>query len=315
MERTLVPRAGIPAYLFPMYPPTSLRGILSLGSAVLRSLLVLLRTRPTVTLATGGYVSVPGAVASWLLRVPVVVYLPDVVPGKAVSWLVPLAHRIAVTAEDSRRYLPPHKTVVTGYPVREPFLHLSQEVARDHFGLPSEAKVVCVFGGSLGARAINEALAACLRDVLQYAYVIHVAGRERLPEAEAAAADLPDQLRVRYHLFPYLHDEEMAGALAAADLAVARSGASTLGEMPAAGTPAVLVPLPDPAVHQYENAGYLSSRGAAIILPNQELDRLPLVMRDLLGDSNRLAQMARAARELFRPDAAESIAALVEEAA
>ncbi len=310
-----MPRAGIPSYLFPMYPPGTARGILSLAAAAVRSLLVLLRSRPRVTFATGGYVSVPAACASWLLRIPLVVYLPDVVPGKAVSWLVPLADRIAVTADDSLRYLPRAKTVVTGYPVREPFLRASRESGRKRFGLPDDATVVCVFGGSLGARSLNEALAACLSDVLRRAYVIHVCGEQRLAEASDAAAALPPDRHSRYLLVPYLHDLEMAAALAAADLAVARGGASVLGEIPATGTPALLVPLPDRAVHQRENAEYLARNGAAVILENQDLDRLPATLDALLGDPARLRQMATAARTLFRPDAAAAIAGIIEEVA
>lgn len=314
LERDLVPRAGIPAYLFPMYPPGSLRGIVSLATATLRSLLILLRSRPRVTFATGGYVSVPAAVASWLFRVPLVVYLPDVVPGKAVSWLVPFANRIAVTAADSLRYLPNEKTVVTGYPVRESFLEATRRSGRTLFGIPDDATVLCVFGGSLGARSLNEALAACLPAVLRRAHVIHVCGQQRLEEATAAAT-LPADLRSRYLLVPYLHDSEMAEALAAADLAVARSGASVLGEMPATETPSVLVPLPDPAVHQRENAEYLAQNGAAVVLANQDLGQLPALLDALLGDPARLARMAAAARTLSRPDAAAAIAQLIEETA
>jgi UDP-N-acetylglucosamine--N-acetylmuramyl-(pentapeptide) pyrophosphoryl-undecaprenol N-acetylglucosamine transferase len=295
-----------------MYPPGSVRGILSLAAATARSLLVLLRSRPRVSFATGGYVSVPAAVASWLLRIPLVVYLPDVVPGKAVSWLVPLADRIAVTAVDSLPYLPRNKTVVTGYPVREAFLEASRESGRKHFDIPENATVLCVFGGSLGARSLNEALAASLDTVLLRAYVIHVCGEQRLEEASAAAASLPPDLRSRYLLFPYLHDTEMAAALSASNLAVARSGASVLGELPATGTPAVLVPLPDPAVHQRENAEYLSRNGAAVILPNQDLDQLPALLDALLGDPTRLARMADAARALSRRDAAAAIARVIE---
>lgn len=310
-----MPRAGIPAYLFPMYPPGSPRGIVSLATAALRSLLILLRSRPRVTFATGGYVSVPAAVASWLLRVPLVVYLPDVVPGKAVSWLVPLANRIAVTAGDSLRYLPNEKTVVTGYPVRESFLEATRRTGRTLFGIPDDATVLCVFGGSLGARSLNEALAASLPAVLRRAHVIHVCGQQRLEEATAAAATLPADLRSRYLLVPYLHDSEMAEALAAADLAIARSGASVLGEMPATGTPSVLVPLPDPAVHQGENAEYLAQHGAAVVLANHDLGQLPALLDALLGDPARLARMAAAARTLSRPDAASAIARVIEDTA
>jgi UDP-N-acetylglucosamine--N-acetylmuramyl-(pentapeptide) pyrophosphoryl-undecaprenol N-acetylglucosamine transferase len=144
---------------------------------------------------------------------------------------------------------------------------------------------------------------------------VHVCGEARLAEAERAAAGLPASLRLRYHLFPYLRDEEMAHMLAAADLALCRSGASVLGELPATGTPAVLVPFPDPAVHQRENADSLAKQGAAVVLPEVDLSQLPYVIIPLLDDSSRLQAMAQAARTAFRPDAAAAIAALIEDVA
>lgn len=316
MERTLVPPSGIPVYLLPMAPPGSPRGIALLAVAAMRCLPLVLRLRPRVTIATGGYACVPAALASWLARVPVVLFLPDVVPAKAVRALVPLARRVAAPTEDSLAYLPAEKTVVTGYPLREAFRDLSPERGRQRFGIPSGATVLCVFGGSLGARAINQALASCLPVLLAGNHVIHVCGRERLSEAEAAAADLGADARSRYHLFPYLEAEEMASALAAADLVLSRSGASLLGELPAAGTPAVLVPLPLSGVIQRANAEFLARHGAAVILDEQDLPtELDGVLRVLLADRGRLVAMAAACRALYRPDAAERIADLALEVA
>ena len=316
MERELVPRAGIPCYLFPMAPPTSLRGLVLLALATVRTALVLLRTRPAVTFATGGYVSAPVSLASWMLRIPLVLFLPDVVPGKAVAWLVPLARRIAVSTEDALASLPADKVSVTGYPVRESFGHTSRAAGREHLGLPADATVLCVFGGSQGARSINQALSACLPDLLTRYHVVHVCGPQRLAEAQAAAANLPADHRARYHLYGYLHDQEMADALAAADLAVCRSGASVLGELPAAGTPAVLVPFPDPAVHQEENAEYLVRQGAAVALRDEDLlIQLGEVLEGLLSDRERLGEMGGACSALARPQAAAKIAAMIREAA
>ena len=99
LERQLVPRTGIGYILFPMAPPQSVRGVALQALAMARCVALILRARPRVTFATGGYVSAPAAVASWLLRVPVVLFLPDVVPGRAVAWLVPLARRSATVSD------------------------------------------------------------------------------------------------------------------------------------------------------------------------------------------------------------------------
>jgi UDP-N-acetylglucosamine--N-acetylmuramyl-(pentapeptide) pyrophosphoryl-undecaprenol N-acetylglucosamine transferase len=314
MERSLVPPTGIRYFLVPMAPPTSPRGVVLLATATLRSLLVLLRVRPRVTVATGGYASTPAALASWLLRIPVVLFLPDVFPGKAVSWLAPLARKIAVTSEVTQKHFPPGKAVVTGYPLRESFVQPSRERGRHRFGLPNDATVLCVFGGSQGARHINQAVARHLPELLLRYHVLHICGEQRLPEAEAATETLSAEARARYGLFPYLHDEDMADALAASDLAVCRAGASVLGELPAAATPAILVPLPQVTVHQRENAEYLAERGAAVILDDGKVDHeLGPLMGRLLADRGGLASMASAASRLARPHATEAIIDLIEQ--
>lgn len=312
LERDLVPRSGTPGFYFPMRPPGSPQGIALLAMATVRCLILILRTRPLVTFATGGYVSVPASVASWLLRVPLVLFLPDVVPGRAVRWLVPLARIIAVSSEDARRRLPADKVVVTGYPVREAFTRATRLTGRQRFEIPDEEVVLSVLGGSQGARSINEALGPCLEQLLSRYHVIHVSGPQRYEEARALAERLPADRRERYHLFPYLHEEEMADALAAADLVLCRSGASVLGELPAAGAPGLLVPFPDPAVHQRENAEYLARYGAAMILKNEDLSsRLCDVLGRLLADRVGLACMAFASRVLGRRNAAGAIAEIV----
>jgi UDP-N-acetylglucosamine--N-acetylmuramyl-(pentapeptide) pyrophosphoryl-undecaprenol N-acetylglucosamine transferase len=316
MERNLVPGSGIPCFLLPMSASRSPRGIFVLALAFIRSLIILLRTRPRATLATGGYVSAPVGLASWLLRVPLVLFLPDLVPGKSGAWLAPFARRIAVATEDSLPYLPAQKTVVTGYPVRAPFFEASRDAGRRLFGIPPDARVLCVFGGSQGSRSINAAVAAALPYLLQKYLVLHISGPDRYPEAQAAAEGLSPEIGGRYQLFPYLDAFKMAEALAAADLAICRSGASVLGEIAATGTPAILVPLPERGVHQYENAEFLARAGAAMVVNDDELaQQLTELVDLLLGNPNRLSDMADACRRLARPDAARDIADLVWEAA
>ncbi len=312
MERTLVPPTGTPTFLFAMAPPTSWRGLL-LVAATARTLWLFRRLRPRVTFATGGYVSAPAALASWLCRVPVVLFLPDIVPGRAVSWLAPLSRVIAVSAAGSRRSLPRHKVVVTGYPVRPEFLTASRQAGRRRLGISPEATMLCVFGGSQGSRAINTGLAGCLPALLDRYDVVHICGRERMDEAmAAAAATLSPEQQARYVLYPYLDGAAMADCLAAADLALCRSGASTLGELPVTATPAVLVPFPDPAVHQQENAEYLADHGAAIVVADAELpERLSNVLFTLLGDRARLQHMAENCAALARPDAAGALGELL----
>jgi UDP-N-acetylglucosamine--N-acetylmuramyl-(pentapeptide) pyrophosphoryl-undecaprenol N-acetylglucosamine transferase len=231
-----------------------------------------------------------------------------------VAWLAPLSRRIAVTSEVTEQHFPPGKAVVTGYPLRDSFMHPSRAAGRERFRLPGDAIVLCVFGGSQGARHINQAVARHLPSLLGPYHVIHVCGEQRLPEAEEAAADMAPESRARYQLFPYLQEDDMAGALAAADLAVCRAGASVLGELPATKTPAILIPLPQATVHQRENAEYLADRGAAVILDDGKVDaELGSLIEDLLADRARLASMTAASAALARPHASEAIVALIDE--
>jgi UDP-N-acetylglucosamine--N-acetylmuramyl-(pentapeptide) pyrophosphoryl-undecaprenol N-acetylglucosamine transferase len=147
-----------------------------------------------------------------------------------------------------------------------------------------------------------------LEALLLVAQAIHVSGRLDAEWVRARRAALPELWQARYRVYDYLH-EEMMDALLAADLAVSRAGASTLGEFPAAGLPAVLVPYPHAGAHQWANARYLAEAGAAVALADADLGTalIPTVL-DLLADSDRRAAMSRAARALARPDAAQRVA-------
>jgi UDP-N-acetylglucosamine--N-acetylmuramyl-(pentapeptide) pyrophosphoryl-undecaprenol N-acetylglucosamine transferase len=270
------------------------------------------RERPAALFATGGYASVPVALAAWALRVPILVYLPDIEPGLAVRVIARLATRVAVTVEDSRFYFRRQsdacKVVVTGYPVRAEFHGLCRAEARVALGLALDEQVLLVMGGSTGARSINYALSEVLERVLELAQVVHVSGELDWPWVQERREALPEALGGRYHAFPYLH--EMGAALAAADLAVCRAGASTLGELPLFGLPAVLVPYPHAWRYQRVNAEWLSGRGAAVVLDDDLLRRdLLFTVRDVLADREQLTRMRERSRALAHPDAAERLAA------
>lgn len=284
---------------------------LALGTAEAWRLLG--RFRPRAVLATGGYASVPVSVAARLRGVPLVLYLPDVHPGWAVRFLAKLARRIAVTSEGSLRSLPRRKACVTGYPVRPAFFAQDRCTARRQLGFPAELPLLLVTGATQGAQAINAAVFAALPALLPRCAVLHQTGEAGLAEAERQAVALPDKLRERYRPVAYL--DEMPAAMAAADLAVMRAGASSLAEPPAAGLPAILVPGRFAGAHQRANAAFMAKRGAALMLEEELLPRLAETVLGLLDDPKRLCAMREAARALARPDAAQAIAALVLEAA
>jgi UDP-N-acetylglucosamine--N-acetylmuramyl-(pentapeptide) pyrophosphoryl-undecaprenol N-acetylglucosamine transferase len=317
MEAGLVTRAGIQ---FKSISTGPLRGrrpwetalnVGKIGLGIFQALALMSSFKPDVVLATGGYVCVPVVMAAWMRRVPSLIYLPDVSPGMAIKFLSRFTTRLAVTFEEARRYLPANKVVVTGYPVRPELQVVSHAKGRQRLNLPENDKVLVIIGGSRGARSINDAIAASLEDFLKITHVVHVCGDgpKDYPELERLRQNLPDNLRSRYQLYPYLH-EEMGAALAAADLVVSRSGASVLGEFPAFGLPSILVPYPYAGAHQELNARSLVDHNAAILLKDGELaaGRLLEVVRELLNDETMLPKMRNSAQALARPEAARTIA-------
>ena len=311
--RAGLPFAGIPAGgLHGLAPWRAARNLVKLALGFFAALRLGRRRRPDVLFVTGGYASVPVALAAWALRVPILLYLPDIEPGLAVRFIARLATRIGVTVEDSRAFLPARKVVVTGYPVRPEFAGIERAAARAALGLPDGEAVMLAFGGSTGARSINQAVAENVEGLLEVGHVVHISGERDWPWVAARADVLPAPARGRYHPYPYLHGTAMGQALAAADLAVCRAGASTLGELPYFGLPAVLVPYPYAWRYQRVNAEWLASRGAAVILEDARLkDELVPTVRSLLEDSAHLSEMRERARALARPDAAQRLAELL----
>lgn len=313
MEAGLVQRAGIP---FCDIPAAGLHGVgwrnlpgnlLKLARGFFAARRVLRQFRAEALFFTGGYLAAPMSLAGW--RLPQLLYVPDIEPGLALKFLARRATSIAVTAEETRLFLPPSKKVtVTGYPTRPALREWLPAAGREKLGLQDERPALLVFGGSKGAHSINAALLANLAALLEKAQIVHISGELDWPLVEAARQTLPPELAARYHPFAYLH-EEMGAALAAADLVVSRAGASSLGEFPLFGLPAVLVPYPYAWRYQKVNAQYLVSRGAAFLLEDAALnDTLAPTVLSLLGDPPRLERMRAAMRSLAAPDAAARIA-------
>ncbi len=266
------------------------------------------RRRPAVLFLTGGYLAAPVGLAAWLLRVPIVVYVPDIEPGLALRLVSRLAARILVTVESARRYYGSGAGVmVTGYPVRAEMEEVLKAGAPPRAA--SDRPTVLVFGGSRGARSINRALEKVLPELLQEVDVIHISGEVNWGETNEARERLPEEGQTHYRAFPHLPAREMAQALRAADLVVSRAGASTLGEFPLFGLPAVLVPYPHAWRYQKMNADYLVERGAAVTLNDEDLDvGLLEAVRGVLRDWTGLEAMRSAARSLAVPGAARRIA-------
>ncbi|UCG23114.1 MAG: UDP-N-acetylglucosamine--N-acetylmuramyl-(pentapeptide) pyrophosphoryl-undecaprenol N-acetylglucosamine transferase, partial [Chloroflexota bacterium] len=260
---------------------------------------IMARFMPDVLFMTGGYVNGPVAAAAWLRRIPALIYLLDIEPGMAIRRLSRLAEIVAATTEASKGYFPAGKVVVTGYPIREQLreaVTIGREEALRQFDLFPGRKTLLVTGGSRGARSINRALMGILPELLDTVQVVHLSGTLDWPEVQANAERLSEEQRPYYRPYPFLH-RRMGAAFRSADLVLARAGASMLGECPAFGLPAILVPYPYAWRYQRVNAEYLVERGAAIMLADERLsDQLLPTMSDVAHDSDRLELLAAASR-------------------
>jgi len=313
VEEELVTQAGLPLTTIPaggvrgLAPWRVAANLVKLGHGFKAAQGIVRRFAPDVVLVTGGYVCTPVALAAWRRQVPILIYLPDLEPGLAIRALSRLATRVAVSFPEASRFFSKDQVFVSGYPVREAFLEADKATAREFFQLDAHAPTLVVFGGSRGARSINRAVSAVLEPLLDTCQVIHVCGRLDAAAMNARQEGLSPTLKARYRLYDYLHDLPLA--LAAADLAVARAGAATLGEFPALGLPGILVPYPFAGAHQQVNADFLVQHGAALKIADTDLAAklLPTVAA-LLRDPQRLAEMARNAHNLFQPAAAARIA-------
>jgi UDP-N-acetylglucosamine--N-acetylmuramyl-(pentapeptide) pyrophosphoryl-undecaprenol N-acetylglucosamine transferase len=319
LESRLLPPTGYPTTLLPgrgIQRRLTLANVGAIGGlliAVARALRLVRSLRPAVVIAVGGYASVAVGLAAVLHRVPIVVAEQNQVPGAANRLLARFARVAAVSFPGTA--LP--RAVVTGNPIRAGISALDPERdrggAKRAFGTSGDRRLILVMGGSLGARRINEAVQQALpywRERTDLS-VHHVVGQR---DWDAASASAPLEVgHLEHRMVAY--EDDMEAALAAADLAVCRPGSSTCFELAAAALPAILVPSPYvTADQQTGNARYLTNAGAAVLVPDSELDgrRLVAEVDALLGDDARLAAMGCAAHRLARPAAATDIAALAE---
>ena len=321
LEAELVPPAGIP---FRRLLVRSLRSTgrdvhllldpLRLAASVPQAAWLLARRRPDAVFTTGGYVAIPVLVAARLLRIPVVLWDGNVVPGRSVRATARLAGAVAVSDPRTCAALAAGRCYQTGTPIRDPRA-IDREAARERLGFPPGDRLLLVFGGSQAVRRFNAAVAEALPRLVERCAVLHVTGDAGYGEALAVGASLPPGRRARYRPVPFLADE-MSAALAAADLVVGRAGASTLAECAAFAVPLVCVPYPHAAGHQRANAEAYAATGAARLVDDEAFDAAALLdAARLLDDPAAHLAMSAAARDAGRPGAADAVATLVAAAA
>jgi UDP-N-acetylglucosamine--N-acetylmuramyl-(pentapeptide) pyrophosphoryl-undecaprenol N-acetylglucosamine transferase len=289
-----------------------------LGRAI-RDATVLLRTRrPRVVVSVGGYASLPAVLAARRLRIPIVVVSYDRRPGRASQ----LAARFAVASAVAFPGSGLPRARLTGAPLRRAVLEVDpardRPAAREALDLPPERFVVLAAGGSLGSAVLNDAVRGfvALSEERGDLAVRHVVGKRFLTDEDATAAAGPARDGILYTVVGY--EERMPLAYAAADLVVARAGASTVAELAAIGVPSILVPWPGAAAdHQTDNARSLAAVGAAVLLPESQLTpgRLASEIEQLRADPSTLPAMAAAARAAGEIHHSGRLPLLIEEVA
>jgi UDP-N-acetylglucosamine--N-acetylmuramyl-(pentapeptide) pyrophosphoryl-undecaprenol N-acetylglucosamine transferase len=321
LEAELVPPAGIPLRLLAL---RSLRSTgrdvhlvldpLRLAASLPQVLWAFLRRRPEAVFTTGGYVAIPVLIAARLLRIPVVLWEGNVVPGRSVRATARLAGAVAVTDSRTCAALSAGRCYETGTPIRD-LRSIDREAARERLGIPAGDRLLLVFGGSQAVRRFNAAVIEALPGLVERCTTLHVTGDEGYAAALAAREALPPERRARYRPVPFLGDE-MTAALASADLVVGRAGASTLAECAAFALPLICVPYPHAAGHQRVNAEAYAATGAARLVEDAAFDAAALLDASrVLEDPAAHLRMSAAARAAARPGAAAAVATLVAAAA
>jgi UDP-N-acetylglucosamine--N-acetylmuramyl-(pentapeptide) pyrophosphoryl-undecaprenol N-acetylglucosamine transferase len=279
--------------------------------AAVDTLRVLAKRRPDIVIGVGGFASGPMVALAALFGYPTMLLEQNALPGMANRLLARVVRAAAVNFESALAFFP-RTGFVAGNPVRPEFFPAQNEEANDRFNRPRDAARVLIFGGSQGAHAINVAMvetAPWLAASGIRLAIAHQTGERDLDLVRDAYQRAGLQARVE--AFIYEIDREMK----AADVVICRAGATTLAELAASGTPAILVPLPTAADdHQRHNAEVFAKAGAAVVIAQAEVKTaLPGMLDAVVSDVDRRRRMSQAARSLARPDAAARIADRVEQ--
>jgi len=276
---------------------------------------------PDLIFSKGGFGSIPGVTAGWVLRVPIFLHESDVAPGLANRFLSRFSLEIFVSFPKTE-WFPPRKMIFVGNPIRREILEGSSQIAKKLFKLQGLKPVILILGGSQGAQRINDKILEILSELLTNFELIHQCGEKNFKEVRAEAkVVITEDLERYYHLSPFLKEEELKHAYQAADLIVSRAGSGSIFEIAAVEKPSILIPLPEAAQdHQVKNAYSYAENGACLVMeeanftPRFFLEKLkyffPQPVRDeaKLQRSEELEKMQKSAKEFAKPLAAKIIA-------
>lgn len=321
VEKNLVEKAGIPFTGFEVsgfdrsHPLTLLKGLRKLSHSANQAGRWFLDIKPSAVVVFGGYACLPAGRAAKSLHVPLVIHEQNSVMGMANDYLSKSASAVALTyASAGRNIKDQSKVFVTGNPVRRSVLEATKEEGRKYLGISEDATVLLVFGGSLGARHINTAVALMKNDLLALdnVYVVHITGPKEY-ETVCNELNLTEDEKKRYIVKGY--EDNMGAVMAASDLIVSRAGASSLAEISARCIPSILIPFPfATADHQTANAREYVQRGAAALISDDkvESEEFSNTVFGLLKDPGLREDMKAAAATFETGNAAGRLADVVE---
>ncbi len=277
---------------------------------ILQAIVDVFRIFPDIVVGKGGYGSLPALVAARLFNIPVLIHESDTVPGRVNQWAGKFARRISVSFSEAGAYFPSDKVAHTGNPIRRALLEGVGDASLLH--LSGETKVIALFGGSLGAVHLNDALITILPKLLDHYEVIHQTGKNNFEDIRARTGVLLDHhpFAGRYHPFPYLSTEMMRATGLVSDLIISRAG-STIFEIASFGKPSILIPIAESnGDHQRENAYVYMQHGATLVIEEENLQ--PAILLDevvkILDNRERYKHLKDAALRFAKNDAAEVIA-------
>lgn len=319
IEAKAAPAAGIPikfinACGISLQPVEFIKFLINNSLGLFQALSVFNSFKPNFVLASGGFVSAPVVAAAALKGIPSILMESNVLPGKTNRLLSRWAKKVLVSFEESRKYLPKGKVIVTGNPIRKEIMERTREEGCKILNLSPEKFTLLITGASQGAKSINEAVLEALPQWDgQDRQIIHLVGRKNYEEVQKVAGEAVSDFNAEYRCIDYT--EDMASVFAVADLVIARSGASTMSEITAKGIPAILIPYPFAADnHQEKNARLVEEHGGAVVIPDKEVkEKLKDRVISLAENKEVLRRMSDAMRSLGKPEALENIMRELEE--
>lgn len=282
-----------PGCAFSLSPKGFGKFLFNLGQSLAFGFSLFLRRRPAAFVSFGGFLTVGLAIASRLLFIPVVLHEANRVPGKAVRWMSRIATRVYLPPGVRLKGITPLAVRSTGFPVRKEMFPHDKTESRQKIGVPATGKLLAIFGGSQGAKPLNDWIKQDLQRFIDNGIsVFCVTGPDKNADSEEVTREYRSRDGVPVFVRFTAFCDDMSSALSAADLVISRSGAGSLAEFVACGVPAVLIPYPFAADnHQEANAKFFREKGAGLMIPQTEIASLSDISLSLISDDSLLDKL------------------------